>query len=181
MGRFGGIVDQVSCFFDRLPVDFPTARVCAINYETDPNLWRPIWYPSRQRSTLSMRAMKMIRILVEHDIGVNRPIIWVSFKSNQFRISIQWILRSTVVRIATNLLLFICKSGGSLEGRLVYQTNYCQCTRMQRILAVEIITCCVILFGATSRIAIGWTQFAIADAVHWNDWDSNQWVEKPCA
>lgn len=62
---------------DWLPIDFPTARVCAINYDTDPHLWRPIWYPSQQRSSLSIRAMKMIRILVEHKIGVNRPIIWV--------------------------------------------------------------------------------------------------------
>ncbi|XP_031616537.1 serine/threonine-protein kinase pakF isoform X2 [Contarinia nasturtii] len=62
---------------DWLPIDFPTARVSAINYDTDPHLWRPIWYPSRKRSSLAIRAMKMIRILVEHKIGVNRPIIWV--------------------------------------------------------------------------------------------------------
>lgn len=62
---------------DWLPIDFPTARVTAINYDTDPHLWRPIWYPSRKRSSLAIRAMKMIRILVEHNIGVNRPIIWV--------------------------------------------------------------------------------------------------------
>lgn len=62
---------------DWLPLDFPTARVCAINYDTDPHLWRPIWYPSRKRSSLGMRAMKMIRVLVDHKIGLNRPIIWV--------------------------------------------------------------------------------------------------------
>lgn len=62
---------------DWLPIDFPTARVCAINYDTDPHLWRPIWYPHQQRSSLSTRAMKMIRILVEQRVGVNRPIIWV--------------------------------------------------------------------------------------------------------
>lgn len=45
--------------------------------DTDPYLWRPIWYTSHKRSSLAMRAMKMIRILVEHSIGVNRPIIWV--------------------------------------------------------------------------------------------------------
>lgn len=64
-----------SCF--SLFADFPTARVCAINYDTDPHLWRPIWYPNKKRSSLATRAMKMIRILVEHKIGVNRPIIWV--------------------------------------------------------------------------------------------------------
>lgn len=62
---------------DWLPIDFPTARVCAINYDTDPHLWRPIWYPSTKRSSLAVRAMKMIRILVDHKIGINRPIIWV--------------------------------------------------------------------------------------------------------
>ncbi|XP_055320028.1 protein SERAC1 [Sitodiplosis mosellana] len=62
---------------DFLPQDFPTARICAINYDTDPHLWRPIWYKSQKRSSLAIRAMKMIRILVEHNIGVNRPIIWV--------------------------------------------------------------------------------------------------------
>lgn len=62
---------------DWLPLDFPTARVCAINYDTDPHLWRPIWYESRKRSSLAIRAMKMIRILVDHNIGVDRPIIWV--------------------------------------------------------------------------------------------------------
>lgn len=62
---------------DWLPLDFPTARVCAINYDTDPHLWRPIWYESRKRSSLAIRAMKMIRILVDHKIGVERPIIWV--------------------------------------------------------------------------------------------------------
>lgn len=62
---------------DWLPLDFPTARVCAINYDTDPHLWRPIWYKSRKRSSLAIRAMKMLRILVEQKIGVNRPIIWV--------------------------------------------------------------------------------------------------------
>lgn len=62
---------------DWLPLDFPTARVSALNYDTDPHLWRPIWYPSLKRSSLATRAMKMIRILVEHKIGLNRPIIWV--------------------------------------------------------------------------------------------------------
>lgn len=64
---------------DWLPIDFPTARVCAINYDTDPHLWRPIWYPKRKRSSLATRSMKMIRILVDHKIGVNRPIIWVRY------------------------------------------------------------------------------------------------------
>lgn len=62
---------------DWLGADFPKARVCAINYDTDPHLWRPIWYPSRKRSSLGARAMKMIRILVDHQIGKGRPIIWV--------------------------------------------------------------------------------------------------------
>lgn len=73
------IVDSLSQCWpkDWLPLDFPTARICAINYDTDPHLWRPIWYQSRKRSSLAIRAMKMIRILVEHKIGVDRPIIWV--------------------------------------------------------------------------------------------------------
>lgn len=43
----------------------------------DPYLWRPVWYASKKRSSLATRAMKMIRILVAHNIGVNRPIIWI--------------------------------------------------------------------------------------------------------
>lgn len=67
-----------------LPIDFPSARVLAINYDTDPHLWRPIWRKSRKRSSLGDRAMKMIRILVDHQIGVQRPIVWVGHSKGIF-------------------------------------------------------------------------------------------------
>lgn len=93
---------------DWLPLDFPHARICAMNYDTgkskrnnafiyeqlssiylnlmkflffldsDPYLWRPVWYPKKKRSSLATRAMKMIRVLVDNNIGANnRPIIWI--------------------------------------------------------------------------------------------------------
>lgn len=68
--------------------------------------------------------------------------------------------------------------GWALERRPLYQTNHCQCTRMQCILAVEIIACCFILFGAASWLPISWTQSAVAYTFDWNDRNSNQLVSK---
>jgi hypothetical protein len=34
---------------DWLPTDLPSARVIAINYTTDPYLWRPFWIQKRNR------------------------------------------------------------------------------------------------------------------------------------
>lgn len=62
---------------DWLPYDCPNVRISAINYDTDPYLWRPIWYPARKRTNLMSRANKMIKLLVENRIGENRPIVWV--------------------------------------------------------------------------------------------------------
>lgn len=46
--------------------------------DADPYLWRPVWYPKKKRSSLATRAMKMIRVLVDNNIGANnRPIIWI--------------------------------------------------------------------------------------------------------
>lgn len=62
---------------DWLPLDCPNIRVSAINYDTDPYLWRPVWYPKLKRSNLKARAYKMMEVLVEHRIGYQRPIVWV--------------------------------------------------------------------------------------------------------
>lgn len=62
---------------DWLPHDCPNVRISAINYDTDPYLWRPIWYPKRKRTNLMSRANKMIKLLVENGIGDQRPIVWV--------------------------------------------------------------------------------------------------------
>lgn len=62
---------------DWLPLDCPNVRVSAINYDTDPHLWRPVWYPKRTRTNLMVRASKMLKLLIANNVGVNRPIIWV--------------------------------------------------------------------------------------------------------
>lgn len=62
---------------DWLPKDFPNARIIGLNYSTDDYLWQPIWSPARQRSNLSMRANKMLALLTNHRVGVNRPIVWI--------------------------------------------------------------------------------------------------------
>lgn len=62
---------------DWLPLDFPNARVSAINYDTDPYLWGPIWHRKYHRTNLMNRANKMLKLLTEHRIGVNRPIVWI--------------------------------------------------------------------------------------------------------
>lgn len=62
---------------DWLPLDFPRARISAINYDTDPHLWGPLWRSKRSRLDLVQRADEMIKLLVEHRIGVNRPIVWI--------------------------------------------------------------------------------------------------------
>lgn len=62
---------------DWLPIDFPNARISAINYDTDPYLWGPLWLPRQYRTNLVHRANEMIKLLVKHQIGVNRPIVWI--------------------------------------------------------------------------------------------------------
>lgn len=61
---------------DWLPLDCPNTRIIALNYDTDPYLWRPIWVAKRKRSNLESRAKKMIRLLLDINVGENRPIIW---------------------------------------------------------------------------------------------------------
>ncbi|XP_014287921.3 protein SERAC1 isoform X3 [Halyomorpha halys] len=61
---------------DWLPKDCPYARVIAINYTTDPYLWRPVWMPKHIRSGMSERSWEMIDSLV--DLGVGKhSIFWV--------------------------------------------------------------------------------------------------------
>uniref|UniRef100_A0A336MIQ4 CSON012896 protein n=1 Tax=Culicoides sonorensis TaxID=179676 RepID=A0A336MIQ4_CULSO len=60
-----------------LPLDCPGVRVIAVNYTTDPYLWRPVWVKKRNRSTLVDRAREMSDMLIEKDVGNKRPIIWV--------------------------------------------------------------------------------------------------------
>lgn len=62
---------------DWLPIDFPNARISAINYDTDPYLWGPLWVPRQYRTNLVHRANEMIKLLVKHRIGVDRPIVWI--------------------------------------------------------------------------------------------------------
>lgn len=62
---------------DWLPLDCPGVRVIAVNYTTDPYLWRPLWIRKRQRTTLSERAREMSRLLAAEGVGCGRPIVWV--------------------------------------------------------------------------------------------------------
>lgn len=62
---------------DWLPLDCPGVRVIAINYTTDPYLWRPVWVKKRNRSGLVERAREMQELLIEHDVGKGHPIVWV--------------------------------------------------------------------------------------------------------
>lgn len=62
---------------DWLPLDCPGVRVIAVNYTTDPYLWRPLWIRKRNRTTLAERAREMTELLTEHGVGVGRPIVWV--------------------------------------------------------------------------------------------------------
>lgn len=62
---------------DWLPIDCPGVRVIAIDYSTDKYLWRPIWKPRERRSNIIERAKEMTEMLIELNVGVNHPIVWV--------------------------------------------------------------------------------------------------------
>lgn len=62
---------------DWLPLDCPGVRVIALNYTTDPYLWRPVWVRKRNRTSLTERSREMTQLLLEKGVGVGRPIIWV--------------------------------------------------------------------------------------------------------
>lgn len=62
---------------DWLPLDCPGVRVIAVNYTTDPYLWRPIWIRKRNRTSLAVRAREMMEMLTEIGVGVGHPIVWV--------------------------------------------------------------------------------------------------------
>ncbi|XP_063221732.1 protein SERAC1 isoform X3 [Bacillus rossius redtenbacheri] len=61
---------------DWLPLDCPGVRVIALNYTTDPFLWRPLWVTKRVRSGMLERSREMMSHLREIGVG-NNPIIWV--------------------------------------------------------------------------------------------------------
>ncbi|XP_039283394.1 uncharacterized protein LOC111063546 [Nilaparvata lugens] len=61
---------------DWLPKDCPGVRVIALNYTTDPYLWRPIWISKRSRTSMQERGWEMIEHLVKLGVG-NHPIVWV--------------------------------------------------------------------------------------------------------
>uniref|UniRef100_A0A182Q5W3 DUF676 domain-containing protein n=1 Tax=Anopheles farauti TaxID=69004 RepID=A0A182Q5W3_9DIPT len=62
---------------DWLPLDCPGVRVIAINYTTDPYLWRPVWITKRNRSSLVDRAREMSDLLIAKGVGRGHPIVWV--------------------------------------------------------------------------------------------------------
>lgn len=62
---------------DWLPLDCPGVRVIAINYTTDPYLWRPVWITKRNRSNLVDRAREMADMLIAKGVGRGHPIVWV--------------------------------------------------------------------------------------------------------
>ncbi|XP_055597974.1 uncharacterized protein LOC129747686 [Uranotaenia lowii] len=62
---------------DWLPIDCPGVRVMAINYTTDPYLWRPLWITKRNRSGLVERAREMADMLIAKGVGKGHPIVWV--------------------------------------------------------------------------------------------------------
>ena len=62
---------------DWLPLDCPGVRVIAVNYTTDPYLWRPVWIRKRNRTSLVTRSREMMELLTENGVGVEHPIIWV--------------------------------------------------------------------------------------------------------
>lgn len=61
---------------DWLPKDCPGTRVIALNYSTDPFLWRPIWIAKKNRTTIVERSQEMMDHLKSIGVG-SRPIIWV--------------------------------------------------------------------------------------------------------
>ncbi|KAM7360953.1 uncharacterized protein ACRADG_008793 isoform 1-T3 [Cochliomyia hominivorax] len=62
---------------DWLPIDCPGVRVMALNYTTDPHLWRPLWKKKEPRSNLIQRSREMTELLIKHRVGYGHPIIWV--------------------------------------------------------------------------------------------------------
>lgn len=62
---------------DWLPLDCPGVRVIAINYTTDPHLWRPLWKKKEPRSNLIQRSREMAELLIKQRVGYGHPIIWV--------------------------------------------------------------------------------------------------------
>jgi protein SERAC1 len=62
---------------DWLPLDCPGVRVIALNYTTDPYLWRPTWVQKQNRTSLADRAREMTEMLMEKKVGQGHPIIWV--------------------------------------------------------------------------------------------------------
>ncbi|XP_055372973.1 uncharacterized protein LOC129606604 [Condylostylus longicornis] len=62
---------------DWLPLDCPGVRVIAVNYTTDPHLWRPIWIKKHHRSSMSERVRVMTERLIKLKVGQNHPIVWV--------------------------------------------------------------------------------------------------------
>lgn len=62
---------------DWLPLDCPGVRVIAINYTTDPYLWRPVWITKRNRSNLVDRSREMADMLIAKGVGKGHPIVWV--------------------------------------------------------------------------------------------------------
>ncbi|PSN57823.1 hypothetical protein C0J52_04395 [Blattella germanica] len=61
---------------DWLPRDCPGVRVIALNYTTDPYLWRPLWITKRNRTCMVQRGREMMDHLKKLGVGKN-PIIWV--------------------------------------------------------------------------------------------------------
>ncbi|GFG38324.1 hypothetical protein Cfor_01735 [Coptotermes formosanus] len=61
---------------DWLPKDCPGVRVIALNYTTDPYLWRPLWVAKRNRTCMLERSREMMDHLKKLGVGKN-PIIWV--------------------------------------------------------------------------------------------------------
>lgn len=61
---------------DWLPKDCPRVRVIALNYTTDPYLWRPLWVTKRNRTCMLERSREMMDHLKKLGVGKN-PIIWV--------------------------------------------------------------------------------------------------------
>ncbi|KAL4714773.1 hypothetical protein ACJJTC_002632, partial [Scirpophaga incertulas] len=61
---------------DWIKEDYPEARVIAINYTSDPYLWRPLWVKECKRLQLHERAEQMTNQLLDLGVG-DKPIIWV--------------------------------------------------------------------------------------------------------
>ncbi|KAI4457625.1 hypothetical protein MML48_7g00018531 [Holotrichia oblita] len=61
---------------DWIPQDCPGARAIALNYTTDPYLWRPLWIKKRNRTSMTERSQEMIEHLLKIGVG-KHPIVWV--------------------------------------------------------------------------------------------------------